>query len=176
LLLFFFFTLVTGPRRSLHLKLSDTRVYEPQIRYRDGGRVASRRLLPAPVRRERVVGVHGCEEDQLKRCYGLLPESQNLALTALYVPYSLDSGPLRFRGGLVFKAHRLLYHSTLGLRVIKKKVHGCTIARFAFRESGLGCQVSGATFRVSGAGCRVKDFGFRVQGFGCMVSGVEFRL
>jgi len=24
----------------------------------------------------------------------------------------------RFRGGLVFKAHRLLYHSTLGLRVI----------------------------------------------------------
>jgi len=28
---------------------------------------------------------------------------------------------LRFRRGLVFKAHRLLYHSTLGLRVIKKK-------------------------------------------------------
>jgi len=27
----------------------------------------------------------------------------------------------RFRGGLVFKAHRLLYHSTLDLRVIKKK-------------------------------------------------------
>jgi len=29
---FFFFTLGTGPRRSLSLKLSDTRVYEPQIR------------------------------------------------------------------------------------------------------------------------------------------------
>ena len=28
---------------------------------------------------------------------------------------------LRFRGGLVFKAHRLVYHSTLGLGVIKKK-------------------------------------------------------
>ena len=27
----------------------------------------------------------------------------------------------RFRGGLVFKAHRLGYHSTLSLRVIKKK-------------------------------------------------------
>ena len=27
----------------------------------------------------------------------------------------------RFRGGLVFKAHKLVYHSTLGLRVIKKK-------------------------------------------------------
>jgi len=26
----------------------------------------------------------------------------------------------RFRGGLVFKAHRLVYHLTLGLRVIKK--------------------------------------------------------
>ena len=32
ILLFFFFTLVTGPRRSLNLKLSDARVYEPQIR------------------------------------------------------------------------------------------------------------------------------------------------
>jgi len=27
----FFFTLVTGPRRSLSLKLSDTRVYEPDF-------------------------------------------------------------------------------------------------------------------------------------------------
>jgi len=27
----------------------------------------------------------------------------------------------RFRGGLVFKANRLVYHSTLGLRVIKKE-------------------------------------------------------
>ena len=27
----------------------------------------------------------------------------------------------RFRGGLVFKAHRLVYHPTLGLRVIKQK-------------------------------------------------------
>ena len=28
---------------------------------------------------------------------------------------------LRFRGGLVFKAYRRVYHSTLGLRVVKKK-------------------------------------------------------
>jgi len=27
----------------------------------------------------------------------------------------------RFRGGLVFKAHRLVYHSTLGWKVMKKK-------------------------------------------------------
>ena len=38
------------------------------------------------------------------------------------VPESPDLGLVkRFRGGLVFKAHRLVYHSTLGLRVIKKK-------------------------------------------------------
>jgi len=29
----------------------------------------------------------------------------------------------RFRGGLVLKAHGLLYHSTLGMGVIKKKKH-----------------------------------------------------
>ena len=32
-----------------------------------------------------------------------------------------DRNVQRFRGGLVFKAHRLLYQSTLGLRVTKKK-------------------------------------------------------
>ena len=32
----FCFTLVTGPRRSLSRKLSDTRVYEPQMRARFG--------------------------------------------------------------------------------------------------------------------------------------------
>ena len=36
--LFFFLTLVTGSRRSLSLKLSDTRVYEPQIRAARGAR------------------------------------------------------------------------------------------------------------------------------------------
>ena len=73
----------------------------------------------------------------------LLPESQgqNLASTVLHVPCSLrfkkglqlkERAPTdlknilhrnvqRFRGGLVFKANRLLYHSTLGLSVIKKR-------------------------------------------------------
>ena len=31
---------------------------------------------------------------------------------------------MRFRGGLVFKAHRLLHHSTLGSRAIKRKKRG----------------------------------------------------
>jgi len=35
----------------------------------------------------------------------------------------------RFRGGLVFKAHRLLHHSAPGLRVIKKKKRYCRIRR-----------------------------------------------
>ena len=46
------------------------------------------------------------------------------------------------RDGLVFEAHRLLYHSTLGLRVIKKQ------------KKGAGCRVQGAGCRVQGAGCK----------------------
>ena len=69
---------------------------------------------------------------------------QNLAVTVLYAPSLIDvsmrniqggshvdhlecerqllsRNVQRFRGGRVFKAHRLLYHSTLGVRVIKKK-------------------------------------------------------
>ena len=34
---------------------------------------------------------------------------------------SRDRNVKRFRGGLVFEAHRRVYHSTLGSRVIKKK-------------------------------------------------------
>ena len=47
-------------------------------------------------------------------------------------PCSLQQEPFyRFRGGLVFKAHRLVYNSTLGLRVKnkKKKVIRATVDR-----------------------------------------------
>ena len=41
----------------------------------------------------------------------------------------------RFRGGLVFKAHTLLYRSTPGLRVVKKKRKvTCTAVEFASSE------------------------------------------
>jgi len=107
----------------------------------------------------------------------------------------------RFRGGLVFKAHRRLYHSTLGLRVIKKK-------KFAYRTSGnvptavqhrvlttlkmrrfpmvmlkpllvsgFGFQVSGFRFQVSGFGSDApRGFrqGFLVSGFWFLVSGFWF--
>jgi hypothetical protein len=36
-------------------------------------------------------------------------------------PQPRDKNMQRFQGGLAFKAHRLVYHSTLSLRVIKKK-------------------------------------------------------
>jgi len=47
-------------------------------------------------------------------CVGLMVEGAPLFQL-------LRRNVIQFRGGLVFKAHRLLYHSTLGLRVIKKK-------------------------------------------------------
>jgi len=52
------------------------------------------------------------------------------------VPHQLLSRNVeRFRGGLVFKAHRLLHHSTLGSSVIKKKkkkpYHGGSLGRRA---------------------------------------------
>ena len=48
---FFFFTLVTSPRRSLSLKLSDTRVYEPQIRARLGTKTHFCEVVCTPQRR-----------------------------------------------------------------------------------------------------------------------------
>ena len=47
------------------------------------------------------------------------PETRNPRPEILRVDYIIPVQ--RFQGGLVFKAHRLLYHSNLGLRVIKKK-------------------------------------------------------
>ena len=69
----------------------------------------------------------------------------------------------RFRGGLVFKAHRLLCHSTLGLRVIKKKGWGFGSAGFG--DWGFGVGVSGVGFR----GLR-----FGAWGLGVGVWGSEF--
>ena len=47
--------------------------------------------------------------------------SVGLAVPRGYLPQLLHKKVQRFRGGLVFKAHRLLHHSTLGLKVMKKK-------------------------------------------------------
>jgi len=83
----------------------------------------------------------------------------------------------RVRGGLVVKAHRLLYHSTLGLRVIKKKRR---VSAFGFRVSAFGFRVPGfgvSAFRVESKKTELqRGSGFQVSGFGFRVSGVVFRV
>ena len=80
----------------------------------------------------------------------LLPQTQGQ--TVLDVPYSLYSGEgLGFRGGLVFQAHRLLYHSTLGLTVIKKKKR-CLGVTCIYEEAKWGLRLieTEIRFRVTG--------------------------
>ena len=54
-------------------------------------------------------------------CPGGNPGANLKSISHLVLAPPLLLLPPRFRGGLVFKAHRLVYHSTLGSRVIKKK-------------------------------------------------------
>jgi len=63
----------------------------------------------------------------------------------------------RFRGGLVIKAHRRLYHSTLGLRVKKKKdaAHPSLCARVWCLVFGVWCLVFGVWCLVFGVWCLV---------------------
>ena len=61
-----------------------------------------------------------------------------------------SAGKERRRGGLVFKAHRLVYQSTLGWRVIKKK------KKERRRERGCRCVV-GAGHTFEHGRCRVRD-------------------
>jgi len=83
--------------------------------------------------------------------------------------------------GLVLKADRLAYHSTLGLRVVKKKIGGARPReegwvrrapvlrdqhqrrRTRSTADGSGCRVQGSGFRVQGAGFRVQGSGSSVQ-------------
>ena len=77
----------------------------------------------------------------------------------------------RFRGGLVLKAHRLVFHSTLGLGVIKKKKlwpssdHDRLNMLCIFGKER-GSRVQGPGSRVQDSGCRVQGSGFRVWGSG----------
>jgi len=75
----------------------------------------------------------------------------------------------------VLKAQRLVYHSTLGLKLIKKKKKKAYLRaeRRLLEEAehalarlnlGFGFQISGSRFRVWGFGFRVSDFGFQVSG------------
>jgi len=59
----------------------------------------------------------------------------------------LDMNVQRFRGRLIFKANRLLDHSTLGWRVMQKK-RRTGIAIGLVEVKGLGFGVWGVEFRV----------------------------
>jgi hypothetical protein len=50
-----------------------------------------------------------------------LAESAEMQDRVAHVQTTLDSASFPFGGGLVFKAHRPVYHSTLVFRVMKKK-------------------------------------------------------
>ena len=53
----------------------------------------------------------------------------------------------QFRGGLVSKAHRLLYHSTLGSRVTKKEKKNGTARLVGVLAQGLGFRVWDSGYR-----------------------------
>jgi len=72
------------------------------------------------------------------------------------------------RGGLVVKAHRLVYHSTLGLRVIKKEKKTLLHVE-QHRLIGLGFRVYVLGFGVHGLGLRGQGSQFRFEGLGFAV-------
>ena len=61
----------------------------------------------------------GGEVADLGTLLDAMPQVQGVWIAVFRVGGLLYRTVQRFRGGLVFKAHTLLYHSTLGLRVIK---------------------------------------------------------
>jgi len=86
----------------------------------------------------------GEEEDEARR---------GSRLVVSVIPHLDVSSADALCGGLVFKAHRLVYHSTLGLRVIQK--------RCRWGGWGLGLAICGWG----------EEFRSRVQGFGALGSG-----
>jgi len=97
----------------------------------------------------------------------------------------------RFRGGLVFKAHRLCVslNSRLESDEEEKKSYrpagGGRVSGFGIRDSGFGLRDSGFGYRASNLGSRVSGsgfrdrtsiFGLRVSGIGYRVSGFGFRV
>ena len=75
----------------------------------------------------RVKSLRSSATKTLRRAAGHAEELRRMSEAKTVAAASSDStkstcrNVQQFRGGLVFTAQRLLYHSTLGLRVIKKK-------------------------------------------------------
>ena len=78
---------------------------------------------------------------------------------------------MRFRGGLVFKARRLLYHSSLGQEEEKKHGSAPLAVWIRVEGPGVGSLVPGSGFNVWGVGCGVRGVGCGVWGVECGVWG-----
>jgi hypothetical protein len=76
---------------------------------------------------------------------------------------------------LIFKAHRLVYHSTLGSRVIQKKKRTVRylLLRVGFHNWGVRVRVWGEAFRFT---VRVWGLGFSFRGLGFDGVGFRFRV
>ena len=68
-----------------------------------------------------------------------------------------------FRGGLVFQAHRLLYQSTQGLRVMKKKKKK-THSNLTLAKAATVCRIGRSCTCVWGLGLGIWGLGFEVRG------------
>jgi len=160
-LLFFLFTLVIGPRRSLSLKLSDTRVYEPQTR------------------------AHlGTTAHFFKVVVTLLDSGRSL----LKMPGWELRIPLQVRPEFVFQVSCFVFRisgfwsrvSGFGFRVsgfgFLVSGFGFRISCFVFRVLCFVFLVSCFVFRVSCFVFRVSRFAFRVLCFVCLVSCFVFRV
>ena len=104
----------SGRCQSQEWQVSGSRVAGVWVRLADlcrhfvlnmGGNLRLRRIFAQPP--------HPCQPLAPHRCRGIRPMPLWEQLLYRDVQW--------FRGGLAFKAHRLLYHSILGLRVIKKR-------------------------------------------------------
>ena len=119
-------SLVTGPRRSLSLKLSDTRVNEPQMRDRLRLRGPQRGSRLCRLKTSRVASLIKAPTLMLSSMIHELLIWRALAyrrftpcvlqrsVVSAHESHGLEQPLYRnmqwFRGGLVFEAHRLLYH------------------------------------------------------------------
>ena len=69
-----------------------------------------------------------------------------------------------FRGGLVFQAHRRLYHPNPGWRVIKKKKKKYEVEGSGYEVQGSGYEVQGSGYDVEGS--EYEGSGYEVEGSG----------
>jgi len=121
---FFFFTLVTGPRRSLSLKLSATRVYEPQIRSTAVRHPPSSRTFTSPRTspcRSKRVNLSMVPDFSQVHMLGVRYESVNDRYSSQFENNYFTEMCSGSEAGSYLRRIDFVYLSTLGLRVIKKK-------------------------------------------------------